>query len=186
MDLASERLDARTIAHRCDLRWSQLARGLVDDPALRATLTDTLRAADAEAVFWECVPWPLDDDPPFELVLVDAPPLVGLRPDAEAFAEHFDDEADVATFSNLGGDAQLVVPAPRAPIDVYPHLVAFVRGAPPAQVDATWVALGHAIARWRAAGEHPLYVSTSGLGVSWVHLRLDRRPKYFTHAPYRR
>jgi hypothetical protein len=33
--------------------------------------------------------------------------------------------------------------------------------------------------------DRPLWVSTSGLGVSWLHLRFDRRPKYYTHAPYR-
>ncbi len=28
-------------------------------------------------------------------------------------------------------------------------------------------------------------VSTNGLGVAWLHVRLDTRPKYYTFQPYR-
>ena len=30
-----------------------------------------------------------------------------------------------------------------------------------------------------------LWVSTSGLGVYWLHVRLDSYPKYYQHAPYK-
>ena len=30
-----------------------------------------------------------------------------------------------------------------------------------------------------------LWLSTSGLGVAWLHLRLDHEPKYYQYAPYR-
>lgn len=35
-----------------------------------------------------------------------------------------------------------------------------------------------------AAGT-PVWISTSGLGVPWLHVRIDDRPKYYQHAPYR-
>jgi len=44
-------------------------------------------------------------------------------------------------------------------------------------------AIGEAIAQW--AGPRPPWVSTAGMGVPWLHARLDTRPKYFRHAPYR-
>jgi hypothetical protein len=28
------------------------------------------------------------------------------------------------------------------------------------------------------------WISTSGLGVPWVHVRLDRYPKYYQYGPY--
>ncbi|WP_391540805.1 DUF6940 family protein [Halomicronema hongdechloris] len=32
----------------------------------------------------------------------------------------------------------------------------------------------------------PRWVNASGLGVAWLHVRLDTRPKYYQHEPYRR
>ena len=31
----------------------------------------------------------------------------------------------------------------------------------------------------------PVWLSTNGDGVSWLHVRTDERPKYYTHGPYR-
>jgi hypothetical protein len=36
----------------------------------------------------------------------------------------------------------------------------------------------------RRTGE-PVWLSTNGDGVSWLHVRIDERPKYYTHGPYR-
>src|SRR4051812_49431917 len=56
---------------------------------------------------------------PFEFVVLDSPGLER-RPDAAAFAEHFPTANDnVATFSNLGGDATMVVPCPVAEPNAY-------------------------------------------------------------------
>jgi len=33
--------------------------------------------------------------------------------------------------------------------------------------------------------ETPLWASTSGAGVAWLHIRFDTRPKYYIHLPYR-
>lgn len=121
---------------------------------------------------------------PFECVLLDAPGLAR-RPEPEAFAEHFAAAADgVAEFANLGGDAVLVVPEPLADPGAYGHLAAFVRLAPEAQQHALWRRVGEAMAR-RLAGRSAVWLSTAGAGVSWLHVRLDDRPKYYGHEPYR-
>lgn len=118
----------------------------------------------------------------FEFVLLDAPGLAR-PPDAEAFAGHFG-TAGVVDFANLGGDARLVAPCPLADDSAYGHLAAFVRRAPAEQVDALWRTVGDAMARRLSA--KPVWLSTAGAGVSWLHVRLDDRPKYYGHAPYRR
>jgi hypothetical protein len=41
------------------------------------------------------------------------------------------------------------------------------------------------IERRLATARDRFWVSTSGLGVPWVHVRLDERPKYFQFGPYR-
>lgn len=124
----------------------------------------------------------------FECVFVDSVALAGEQADPRDFQEHFDaasrDDGDsVASFENLGGDALLLAPCPIGPLDAYAHLAAFARGAPAEQ--------GHrllsCIARSMEArlGAEPVWLSTAGLGVPWVHVRLDSRPKYYRHGPYR-
>jgi hypothetical protein len=120
---------------------------------------------------------------PFEFVVLDSPGLVR-APDPEAFAEHFEGAtAGVAAFPNLGGDAIMVVPCPVAGSAAYGHLAAFVRLAPEDQRHALWQSVGAAMAR--RVGAEPVWLSTAGAGVSWLHVRLDDRPKYYGYAPYR-
>ena len=33
-------------------------------------------------------------------------------------------------------------------------------------------------------GGTPVWMSTSGAGVSWLHIRLDSRPKYYQYRPF--
>jgi len=108
------------------------------------------------------------------------------RPDRDAFAEQFraaGAASEVAVFANLGGDARLIAPCPRGEPRAYPHLAAFARHAPAAQQHALWARVGSELAAM--IGTRPLWLSTSGLGVPWLHVRIDRSPKYYTHAPYR-
>ena len=106
-----------------------------------------------------------------------------MAPEPGAFADHFKPGQPVAIFVNLGRDALLVAPAPLGPPGAYAHLAAFARHAPASQQDALWRAVGDAVAG-RLSTE-PLWLSTSGLGVGWLHVRLDERPKYYAYAPYR-
>jgi len=119
---------------------------------------------------------------PFEFVLLEAPGLAR-APDVGAFAEHFSKTLDVVTFANLRGDAALVVPCPLASPSAYGHLAAFVRGAPGSQRDALWKLVGESMLR--RMGAKPVWLSTAGAGVPWLHVRLDDRPKYYGHAPYK-
>jgi len=34
-------------------------------------------------------------------------------------------------------------------------------------------------------GGKTFWVSTSGLGVAWLHVRVDSKPKYYSHEAYR-
>jgi hypothetical protein len=117
----------------------------------------------------------------FEFVLLDSPALA--RPiEPEAFAEHFTADAVVA-FPNLRGDAVLVVPCPGSDESAYGHLAAFARHAPAPQQHALWHRVGEEAAA--RLGPKPVWISTAGAGVSWLHVRLDGTPKYYGHTPYR-
>jgi hypothetical protein len=122
---------------------------------------------------------------PFEFVALDDPTLAR-RPDPDSFAEHFRaaPEAEAIEFANLRGDAVLIAPTPIAAPSACGHLAAFVRGAPEAQRDALWRLVGEAMVR--RVGDKPVWLSTAGAGVPWLHVRLDDRPKYYGHEPYQR
>ena len=158
------------------------------DGDFRQFMTGSLRGAGFDAFFWELPPITSASlAAPFECVLVEGDALRGLRPDPRPFDAHFRQAPagqSVLTFPNLGGDAQLIVPVPVADSDAcYPHLGAFLQGAPEEQVSELWATTG-AVAL-DSASERPLWLSTAGLGVSWLHLRLDSRPKYYRHAAYK-
>mmetsp|Transcript_14901 Transcript_14901/g.30647 ORF Transcript_14901/g.30647 Transcript_14901/m.30647 type:complete len:135 (-) Transcript_14901:16-420(-) len=126
----------------------------------------------------------------FQFVIVNSPTLASVRSvDQSSFSGHFsgnDGNSDVLTFPNIGGDSLLVVPSlstDRKP-EVYTHLASFVRGAPEAQVDAFFRTAGNAIREALQDKGSKRWVSTSGLGVYWVHLRVDKAPKYYQYAEF--
>lgn len=171
---------------RCGLTRAQALVAMRDDAAFREALAGVLRAAPFEAFCWEMpATSAAHQDRAFEFVMVDSPALAHARADGTEFAAKLAAAkgADVTAFLNLGGDATLVVPTERGDRAAYAHLASFVRRAPRAQVDAFFQTLARTIeARLSSA---PLWVSTAGLGVSWLHVRLDARPKYYRHGAYR-
>jgi hypothetical protein len=122
-------------------------------------------------------------DRPFECVLLDDPHL-DRDVDAEAFSEHFNNAApsDIVEFANLGNDAILIVPCPAGDVEAYGHLAAFVRDAPQSQKQELWRTVGSAMQR--RLGQRPVWLSTAGAGVAWLHVRLDDRPKYYGYREY--
>ena len=121
---------------------------------------------------------------PFEFVLHNAPQLPEAA-DMKPFAEQFPLAKDgVAVFTNLGKDATLIVPAPEDRAHPYAHLAKFVRNAPEDQVHALWRTVGETMQR--QLGDRPTWLSTAGMGVAWLDVRMDCRPKYYGFAPYTR
>jgi hypothetical protein len=180
MHLEHEELAPGTHRYRGEMTFSAAIAALREDPLARRTLSDTLAASPFPAFFWETPPTP--PDRPFEFVLQDSPALAEITADHEAFADEFG-LGLTSTFANLRGDAILVVPRKMGVRANYAHLASFCRTAPPEQHDALWTAVATAIRAWSRPGR--LWVSTSGLGVSWLHVRLDTVPKYYSYAPYR-
>ena len=170
------------------LSYADAVAGWVDDETFRDFFMAQLAAAPYRAYFWETpAVTKATISRPFEFVLVDSPTLHGRAADRQAFAAQFRDEGDtdgIAAFENLGGDAFLVAPCPLGSQSDYAHIAIFSRSAPAAQQHALWRIVGESVTR--SVSTKPLWVSTSGLGVIWLHVRLDSRPKYYSYQPYRR
>jgi hypothetical protein len=170
------------------LSFAEALEAMRGDKAFRAFLLAELRNAPFPAIFWETPPVTRQTMArPFEYVTIAAPRLGGVTPDPRPFARQFAGagaDETVLSFENLGGDAVLIAPRPLGPQSAYGHLAAFLRSAPIAQQhDLLVLAASLAL---KALSDRPLWISTSGLGVYWVHVRLDSQPKYYSHAPYRR
>lgn len=165
--------------------FAEFLDGLASDAGARSVFSACLAGMPFPSFFWECVSVTrASSTEPFECVVLSAPVLARAAPDVRSFAEHFNAADSVVRFENLGRDATLIVPCPRAEPSAYPHLAVFLREAAPEQVDALLATTARA-ARERLRGV-PFWLSTSGAGVAWVHVRIDSRPKYYQYAPYRR
>ncbi len=156
------------------------------DRRFRTSFAALLRDAQLAAYLWEMPALTLDSQSsPWEFVLVDCPALAGAEANADPFRIYFNNaqESEVVTFANLGHDATLIAPVPIGPMSAYAHLAAFVRGAPAWQQDQLWTRVGNVAAQ--LLNSKPVWISTSGLGVHWLHVRVDSVPKYYTFPPYR-
>ncbi len=159
---------------------------LETDAEFAAWYSELLVSCGFEAFYWELPPLTSETlGNAAEFVIIEAPALARVPPDSTPFQSYFSAQAglDVIKFPNLGGDALLVVPTPIGSADSYPHLAAFLRTAPMSQVRSLWQVAARAV--HENLGTSPRWLSTSGLGVSWVHIRLDTRPKYYNFAPYK-
>ncbi len=123
---------------------------------------------------------------PFEFVLINSPGFCVRETDTTTYARYFtdDDTNDgIITFANLRGDATLIAPSPRTSNTAYGHLAAFVRNAPESQVDSIWRVLSTRV--HSELGHKPIWISTAGGGVAWLHVRIDSEPRYYGYEPYR-
>ena len=119
-------------------------------------------------------------------------------PDKMAFDEHFNTckknggDKTVCSFANLGGDAKLVSPLPQSNIDdkSFSHLAVFIRNAPRDQVTEFWTLAASTYLnvlkqKNEVNKDAKTWFSTNGMGVSWLHLRIDSRPKYYSYGPFK-
>ena len=165
------------------LTFRQLFKLLQDSKEFTTWYTEQLNGSRFSSYFWEHPPLTRATiDLNAEFVLTSAPTLDGLQPDAAPFRSYFG-AGEVVTFCNLAGDATLIAPSPVDASADYAHLAAFLHGAPRSQVQAVWQAVGQTVSK--SLTDKPIWLSTSGLGVAWLHIRLDSSPKYYQHRPYK-
>ena len=164
-------------------RWAD------SDQALLDTHNRSLSEIPFAAYKWETPCVDLDSfDRAFEFVVLNSPSL-NRREDLSAFRNQFRSSADSGTmiqFQNLGKDAVLVVPRPCGAGVNHCHLASFLATCTANEKSDLWVAVGKAmLARVSAKTGKPVWLSTAGGGVPWLHVRLDDRPKYYGYRKSR-
>src|SRR5262249_47321331 len=115
-------------------------------------------------------------DRPFECVFVESRALARLTADSQPFEEDFRKTGGSVAFLSLGKDALLVAPCPTSDSTCYTHLAGFLRTASKEEACHLWRTVADELDG--RLTDVPVWLSTAGLGVSWLHVRLDTRPKY--------
>ena len=167
------------------MSYAQVVECWRNHPGFAEFFSGQLASSTFEAFLWETPPVTCNSiHRPFECVLIDSPALACATPDVTAFAEYFDTGSvqEIVSFENLGGDARLVAPCPVQPVTACAHLAVFLRNAPATAIVHLWQEVALAITK--ALSDQPLWISTFGLGVYWLHVRLDSLPKYYRYTPY--
>ncbi len=149
------------------------------------TFKDELNRASAEfpGYFWECIPVSSNTiNKPFEFVLVNSGALNNIRQDYSSFQEKFGRNNDVVSFASFSGDT-LIVPIPKG--SDYKNINKFTDNTSIGQWEAFWQKVGEKMEENLInANGATRWLSTSGLAVHYLHIRIDKRPKYYNHQEY--
>ncbi len=165
------------------LKFSEVIDLWIDDPAFREWYSDLLSKADFAAYFWEHPPFTRAElSLDYEFVLVNSSQLPRIKANPKPFQGFFNKKSLIVDFPNLRGDAHLVVPVALHSDTDYSHLASFLCSAEKKQIDQFWKKVGHTFKQ--KINHNPLWLSTHGLGVAWLHVRIDQRPKYYHHSNY--
>ena len=169
------------------LTFRQVVELWADDSDLfRGFHNQVLLDVPFQAMRWETPVVDLNRfDREFEFVVLDSPGLDRTE-NPSAFNEQFqaaNQNESVIQFENLGRNAALVVPMPSGPEVKHCHLASFLTTCSAEEASALWRKTGEAMLQ--RVSDKPVWLSTAGGGVAWLHIRLDDRPKYYGYRPYR-
>jgi len=175
-------------------KWGDFVQGLLGCSQFRREMCHVMRSCEFTAFFFETTPTCPDTlyTDVFEFVLVRSKALKHVQvADMETFSEHWEEDTLAASFWNLGMDAALISPEPSDRISdnlVYAHAANFFRGTvhAPELGNSVWKTVGETLESFmEERPKQKLWLSTSGLGVRYLHFRVDSIPKYITYPPYR-
>lgn len=163
--------------------WAEVFESWRQGSSFALSFVSQLQDAPFDVYRWETPGIVRDQlDTGFEFVLVDAPEIdVGAN--MTAFEDYFSSSQHTVSFMNLGRDALLIVPCPIMPQARYSHLSQFMRSADMPKILDLWRTVGEKM--MQRVSQVPVWLSTAGGGVPWLHVRLDAQPKYYHHQPYR-
>ena len=138
------------------------------------------------AYFWECIPVSRNTlNRKFEFVAIKSSALNNIHQDYSNFQEHFrkSNDGQAVSFSSFSGDT-LIVPTPKSGAD-YKNITKFTDNTSIGQWEALWQKVGEKMEENLInAGGSTRWLSTSGLAVHYLHVRIDKRPKYYNHQEY--
>jgi len=166
------------------LTFEAVFRKWQNDEQFQRSYTQWILSLGFDKLYWEHPPLRETDlSKPYECVVIKNKIKRDLQPDQNSFSSFFKKDGTTVSFPNLGRDAQLVVPSPNKQEDDFAHLAVFLRTAPEKLANSFWAKVATAYLQEIKLGKR--WLSTCGMGVYWLHVRIDQYPKYYKHGPYR-
>ena len=123
-----------------------------------------------------------------EFVLISTNPFP--QSDTQTFLEHFNgkQELSIIKFPNLSGDTELITVCPSKTNKTFNNccsdIMSFIKLAPKIVVHNMLKKIGLEMSNHFNSSDKK-YLSTSGRGVSWLHVRICNYPKYYTFDEYK-
>lgn len=138
-----------------------------------------------KAIYWEHPAVTLDYlDMEYECIVLKSKTLEDKLIDEKAFENYIHTDELVTNFMNLGKNARLVVPTKQTDTPIYNHLCKFLNQGNEEQIIALFQSIGKCILEEVEQGK-TIWLSTAGLGVIWLHVRMDTVPKYYKTKAFR-
>lgn len=120
----------------------------------------------------------------YECILQRSRPLEHLPIDESAFIDYINSKEQAADFMNLGKNARLIVPTKKTDKEIYNHMSKFIRLAAQEQIIELFKRVGNSILE-KIESKKLIWLNTAGLGVIWLHIRMDTIPKYYKTTRYK-
>lgn len=143
-----------------------------------------LAESNYDSFFWEHPPMNIKSlESYYEFVLIKTNALSKITQDEFTFSEYFSYQKKANSFYNLGKNAKLIIPTLTNKSVNYSSISKFVRTSNKDQYREFWKLVG--VEYETELGDKWKWLSTSGLGIHWLHVRIDSRPKYYTFKEYK-
>jgi len=170
------------------ISFEEFLKACSSDDVFRTFLTRLLKQLPFRAIRWE-TPGVSKDllSRDFRFVAVNSPGLERTI-DWKSFEDYFETSDEVVIFQNLGKTSTLIVPTPGSDGAGYGHLLSFLRTAPEKVCRSLFKKSARELLNQiqnEPDSKKMFWFSTAGGGVSWLHVRIDPVPKYYSHGPYR-
>ncbi|RHZ37251.1 DUF6940 family protein [endosymbiont GvMRE of Glomus versiforme] len=154
-------------------------------------LTNALKDANSQlksAYFWECLPISKDTlNRPFEFVVIKNEKLNNINQNYSSFKEYID-KNEKSFISRRG--ATLIIPLPEKNKDNeeldYKNLASFIQNVPDnsEQQKTLWQEVARQL-ETNLEDKNPRWLSAHGLGVPYLHVRIDKQPIYYSWSEYK-
>ena len=160
------------------MTWREVMNAIIhSNQAFLKCWINTLKSITFPGYFFECNAVSVSTlDNPFQCAIINNDGLATIKPNPKPFMEHIKNTSeDIIVFLNTSGETILIVPTDHR--KQYGHLAQFVHNAPDDISQNLWITVMKELKSHLSTKS--LWLSTHGLGVSWLHIRIDPIPKYY-------
>ena len=130
--------------------------------------------------FWRTTVQSSKKDLPYKEEFLEDERLLNKKQDLKTFEEKFKKEKYAVSFPNLSGDTILVVPVPRKG-KRFTNMFYFMNNASEIQKKELWKKVAEQAKEFLKTNEK-IWISTHGLGVNYLHVRICNNPKYYENS----